>query len=149
MPGIADLFIPWLILKRSGTLQPPAAGVLQVIGILLILTGLAILVWVCQAFVRYGHGTPAPFDPPQQFVSRGLYRWVRNPMYLGAAVLIPFGVAFLFSSLWLVLYAVLIILVLHLYIVFHEEPILKKRFGDPYQNYLNTVLRWIPRLPRK
>lgn len=148
VPGIADALIPWLILTHGKALVFPPFGVMQGIGLFLILVGLAIVVWVCQEFVRFGHGTPAPYDPPRQFVHRGLYRWVRNPMYLGAGLLIPLGEALYFGSWWLVFYAAIVVGMLHLYIVFREEPELERRFGRPYMKYKRNVSRWIPRPPK-
>ena len=148
MPGIVDVLVPWLILSRAGRLAFTGLGVLQIVGLVLALAGLGLIVWVGQAFIRGGNGTPAPFDTPRRFVSEGLYRWVRNPMYLGVAILIPFGEAFFFASAWLLPYMAVVILLLHLYIVYSEEPALIKRFGRPYKKYLRTVPRWLPRPPR-
>lgn len=148
VPGIADVLIPWLILTHGQALTFPTFGVFQGIGLFLILAGTAIVIWVCQEFVRSGHGTPAPFDPPRHLVHNGLYRWVRNPMYLGAGLLIPVGEALYFSSWWLVLFAVIVIGILHLYIVYREEPELERRYGRPYLKYKRNVSRWIPRPPK-
>ena len=148
VPGIADALIPWLILTHRKALEFPPFGVMQGIGLFLILVGLAIVVWVCQEFVRFGHGTPAPYDPPRQFVHCGLYRWVRNPMYLGAGLLILLGEALYFGSWWLVFYAAIVVGMLHLYIIFREEPELERRFGRPYLKYKRNVSRWIPRPPK-
>ena len=148
VPGIADVLIPWWILNRAGKFSFTSFGVWQGIGAFFILIGLAMVIWVCQAFVRHGHGTPAPFDPPHNFVTTGLYRWVRNPLYLGAAVLIPLGEGFFFESPWLLLYIAVLVILLQVYIVYVEEPALVRRFGRPYKKYLRTVSRWIPRNPR-
>jgi protein-S-isoprenylcysteine O-methyltransferase Ste14 len=142
------VILPAIILWRTNALHAPGWHWLFLPGGLLILGGLALVVWVCQAFVRYGHGTPAPFDPPRKFVNRGLYRWVRNPMYLGAGILIPLGEALIFKSWWLTGYMVCAFTVLHLYIVLIEEKALERRFGRPYQKYKRTVPRWIPRKPQ-
>jgi protein-S-isoprenylcysteine O-methyltransferase Ste14 len=148
VPGIADIAFPWLILSKTNALTMPVFGWMQVLGLLLICAGLAVVVWVCQAFVRFGKGTPAPFDPPRQFVRQGLYRWVRNPMYLGAAILVPLGEALFFCSWWMVLYLAVLFLILHLYIVLIEEKELERRFGRPYLKYKRSVPRWIPRRPQ-
>jgi protein-S-isoprenylcysteine O-methyltransferase Ste14 len=148
LPGIADVLIPWLILTRLGKLSTASFGVMQTIGSLLALAGLILIIWVCQAFFRRGKKTPAPFDPPHQFVNKGLFRWLRNPLYLGAALLIPLGEACFFGTFWLIFYSVLLFLISHLYVVYIEEPTLVRRFGRPYKKYLRTVPRWLPRIPR-
>jgi protein-S-isoprenylcysteine O-methyltransferase Ste14 len=148
VPGVADAIVPWMILSSTHALTVKEFGWMQMLGALLTAAGLALIVWVCQAFVRFGKGTPAPFDPPRQFVRQGLYRWVRNPLYLGAAVLIPLGEALIFKSWWLLLYMAVLFLGLHCYIVFVEEKGLERRFGRPYLKYKRSVPRWIPRRPR-
>ncbi len=97
-------------------------------------------------FARFGQGTPAVWDPPTRFVSRGLYRLVRNPMYLGI-VLIVTGEACFFQSPLLILFAFLIWLLFHGFVLVYEEPTLKKKFGKPYLQYCAQVSRWLPRWP--
>ncbi len=98
-------------------------------------------------FLVKGKGTPAPIDPPKELVITGLYRYIRNPMYAGVLLM-------LFSEfLWLgylnmLFYALFFFAAFHLFIIFYEEPTLKKSFGDHYRFYLNTVPRWIPRFGR-
>ena len=148
VPGIADVLVPWIILTSSGTFAMPVIGWMQIAGIILAGAGLAVSIWVFQALARFGRGTPAPFDPPRQFVRRGLFRWVRNPLYLGAAILIPLGEALFLHSWQLLVYAVILFMILHLYIVLVEEKELERRFGKPYLKYKRTVPRWIPRRPK-
>ncbi len=149
VPGIADVLLPWLIVSGGKALSFPAFGIWQGVALFFILAGLAAVIWVYQQFIHYGHGIPAPFDPPRKFVAYGLYRWVRNPMYLGAGLLIPFGEALYFNSWGLILYAAIVLLGLHFYIVLREEPELERRFGRPYLKYKRTVSRWIPKPPKK
>ena len=92
-----------------------------------------------------GRGTPAPFDPPQRLVVAGPYRFVRNPMYLGAGLAVV-GAALVYTSWWLVGYLGLLFLASHLVIVFHEEPALGRSFGQEYREYCEAVGRWVPRL---
>lgn len=87
--------------------------------------------------------TPAPIDPPKVLVARGLYRVVRNPMYVGV-VLILLGESVLFASATLLGYALLAWVVVHLFVVFYEEPTLRQKFGTSYENYRKTVPRSIP-----
>ncbi len=107
-----------------------------------------ILVLCCAAwFVAVGRGTPAPFDAPRTFVAQGPYRWVRNPMYLGALlVLVSFGLWH--HSVSMILLAVPAAVLAHLFVVFYEETTLRRRFGLPYVAYLALVNRWVPKRPR-
>lgn len=101
----------------------------------------------CAAsFVLEGRGTPAPFDPPREFVVTGLYRWVRNPMYLGGKVLL-LGFGLWHRSASMVLVAGAFFLLAHLFVRFYEEPRLEERFGDRYRAYRKRVNRWIPTPP--
>jgi len=94
-----------------------------------------------------GGGTPGPWDAPPRVVAAGPYRWVRNPIYL-AALLIVGGQAWLFLSLPLLAYAGAMAVFFHLFVTSYEEPALRRRFGTTYAEYRRTVPRWIPRPPR-
>jgi len=108
----------------------------------------AVLAAACiLTFVTRGRGTPAPFDPPREFVAVGPYRWVRNPMYVGAAAVIA-GAALILSSPSMLMLAVAFLLIMHLFVVLHEEPTLAARFGLPYERYRSTVHRWLVRVPK-
>jgi protein-S-isoprenylcysteine O-methyltransferase Ste14 len=99
------------------------------------------------AFVVSGHGTPAPFDAPRRVVAVGPYKYVRNPMYIGGlALLIAFGLYLRSPSV--VIFAVAWIVVVHLAVVFLEEPDLRRKFGGSYEEYCRAVPRWIPCLGR-
>jgi protein-S-isoprenylcysteine O-methyltransferase Ste14 len=103
----------------------------------------ALLAGACIAtFVTRGRGTPAPFDPPREFVASGPYRYVRNPMYVGAATVI-LGAGLILSSPAIVALAVVFVLTMHLFVVLHVEPALANRFGDAYDRYRSSVHRWI------
>lgn len=105
------------------------------------------LSYLCMIlFVVRGRGTAFPTDPPQVFVATGPYRWVRNPMYLGNAVL-AVGIGLLLSSPAYLSYTAALILVTHFYIVRVEEPRLRLRFGETYESYCGTTARWLPRRP--
>ncbi len=93
-----------------------------------------------------GKGTPIPIAPPTRLVINGLYRYVRNPMYVGAILIVLAETAY-FSSLYLLLYTAGLWAMLHTSLVIFEEPQLKRRFGKDYEQYLTEVPRWIPRLP--
>jgi len=95
--------------------------------------------------VARGHGTPAPIDPPKELVVSGLYRYVRNPMYVGV-LLILLGHFLWFKTAWMIAYAAFAFLVVHTFVTLYEEPTLKNKFGAAYERYLQKVPRWIPRL---
>ena len=137
------VLVPQRILANSGIARPAAVGAAQVAGILVMGLGLALVLWCLATFAFVGKGTAAPFDPPRRLVVAGPYRWVRNPIYIGAAVAM-LGAALFFGSAWLVLYAAVVIAVTHLLVVFYEEPHLRRVFGPPYEDYLQHVHRWIP-----
>jgi len=108
----------------------------------------ALLAGACiAAFVTKGRGTPAPFDPPREFVASGPYRYVRNPMYVGAAMVI-LGAGLALSSPAVVLLGLAFLLIMHLFVVLYEEPVLADRFGASYQRYRSSVHRWLIRKPR-
>ncbi len=146
VPGTLLGVVPWLLLHWSG------GGVLAIpsiwlIGLLPLLLGIGLGFWCAGEFTFIGKGTPAPIDAPKFLVREGPYRWVRNPMYL-AVFSVVIGEAILFHSLLLVGYGLLAGLVVHLFVVFYEEPRLARQFGESYEAYLRTVPRWLPRYPR-
>ena len=116
------------------------------LGFLLTFFG-GVLVFNCILwFALAGRGTPAPFDAPRAFVADGPYRYVRNPMYLGAACLMA-GCGVLLASFAVVLLAGVFLVLVHLFVVKYEEPGLRERFGSSYRDYLARVHRWVPRFP--
>ena len=146
VPGSVAGFVPWLLLRGSGgaVLLFPS---IWIVGFLPLLLGVGLYLWCAGEFTFVGKGTPAPFDAPKVLVIQGPYQWVRNPMYI-AVLSVVIGEAILFRSLPLVEYALLVWLVVHLFVVFVEEPSLRGQFGDSYETYLRTVRRWLPRPPR-
>ncbi|OGO34780.1 MAG: hypothetical protein A2Z03_07020 [Chloroflexi bacterium RBG_16_56_8] len=105
---------------------------------------MVILFWCFWDFLVKGRGTPAPIDPPKELVATGFYRYVRNPMYVG--VLLILAGHFLWFGYWnLIIYTAFAFLATHLFVVLYEEPNLRKRFGRAYEDYLNSVPRWMPR----
>lgn len=117
------------------------------IGFVVMLAGAALAISCIATFVVRGRGTPALFDPPRQFVAVGPYRYVRNPMYIGGFILF-LGLALYLRSVSILLLAVVLVPVVHLLVVLYEEPTLRRKFDGPYENYLSTVARWLPRVPR-
>jgi protein-S-isoprenylcysteine O-methyltransferase Ste14 len=107
----------------------------------------ALLAGLCIAtFAIKGRGTPAPFDAPREFVASDPYRYVRNPMYVGAAAVI-LGAGLWLASPAIVLLALAFLVIMHLFVVLYEEPALADRFGASYQRYRSSVHRWLVRRP--
>jgi protein-S-isoprenylcysteine O-methyltransferase Ste14 len=143
-PGTMAGLIPWLLTgwESSG---PPTAVV--VAGVLLIAAGLAVLLHAFARFVVEGIGTPAPVAPTQSLVVGGLYRHVRNPMYIAVAAVIV-GQALLLGQIELVVYAAAFLAAVATFVRLYEEPVLSRRFGDDYDRYRRAVPAWRPRLRR-
>ncbi|HXW97802.1 MAG TPA: isoprenylcysteine carboxylmethyltransferase family protein [Gemmatimonadales bacterium] len=139
--------LPGRVLSSSGIVRPPAAGPTTILGLAIGLTGAALAVWCILTFVFVGKGTPAPFDPPRLLVIRGPYRYLRNPMYLGAGLVLG-GAAIYYRSIALLGYAALFLIASHLFVVWYEEPTLTRLFGTEYQAYRHAVRRWLPRIQR-
>ena len=117
------------------------------LGWLLIAAGALVLLPSLASFVVRGRGTPGPFDPPRRLVPSGPYRFVRNPLYLGAALLLAgYGLRKLSPSILIL--DVILLGVAHLFVVLVEEPGLESRFGEEYRRYREEVPRWIPRFRR-
>jgi protein-S-isoprenylcysteine O-methyltransferase Ste14 len=140
-PGIVAGVVPWWITGWSGA--PDRLG-WRVIGA--VVTGLAaaVLISAFARFVREGIGTPAPVAPTQELVVGGLYRWVRNPMYI-AVVACVLGQAGVFGSRALIAYGVALMVVFFTFVRFYEEPALTRRFGAQYEAYRRAVPAWFPR----
>ncbi len=147
VPGTVAGIVPWLLLQSSGEAANLTLS-LWLIGLLPLLLGVGLYFWCAGAFTFIGKGTPAPIDAPIFLVREGPYQWVRNPMYLAVLATI-IGEAILFHSLLLVSYVLLVGVVVHLFVVFFEEPSLRRRFGENYEAYLRTVPRWLPRFSPK
>jgi len=143
IPGTAVVLIPRWIVSRSAR-SANHSGLLQSVGLLAVVAGGSVLVWCIWDFASKGRGTLAPVDPPRQLVVHGLYRYVRNPMYVGALLAIV-GQAALFRSSNLLWYALAFFVWVHLFVVFYEEPTLRRRFGSAYEDYCLTVPRWVPK----
>jgi protein-S-isoprenylcysteine O-methyltransferase Ste14 len=139
------VFVPLRILERAGISAPTSVGLAQILGAALVVVGAAVAIACIFAFARFGRGTPAPFDPPRHLVVRGPYKFVRNPMYLGAGTAL-LGAALFYSSIGIVAYTGLLLALTHTFIVVYEEPTLRRTFGTEYEDYARRVRRWLPRL---
>jgi protein-S-isoprenylcysteine O-methyltransferase Ste14 len=143
VPGLGGVWVPWWILTRDGRTATPAAWEAVVV----IAAGAALYAWCVWNFAAVGRGTPGLWDAPRRVVAAGPYRWVRNPIYI-AALLVVLGEAWLFLSLPVLAYAAVMAVFFHLFVTGYEERRLSRRFGRSYLEYRRTVPRWIPRRPR-
>jgi protein-S-isoprenylcysteine O-methyltransferase Ste14 len=140
--GVFALYIPLALLRTGPYIE---TGVLSFLAIPFWLIGSLVVLWCFWDFTFKGRGTPVPMDPPKELVIAGLYRYVRNPIYMG--VLLIFLGHFLWFGYWaLLVYALVAFSGVHLFVVGYEEPTLKKKFGQPYERYMQNVPRWIPKL---
>jgi protein-S-isoprenylcysteine O-methyltransferase Ste14 len=146
--GLVLVYVPARFLSWSGIVAPATTGVPQVAGMTMVAIGTAIALWCVFTFVFIGKGTPAPFDPPRKLVVRGPYRFVRNPMYIGAGTTLA-GAALYYQSLSILIYTGLFFLITHMFVVLYEEPTLRRTFGDEYEAYFGRVSRWLPRPSKK
>ena len=144
VPGLGAVGLPWWLATRGGAALRPVAWP----GAALIAAGVALYLWCLWLFATVGRGTPGPWDAPRRFVAVGPYRWVRNPIYIGA-LLVVLGEAWLFLSLPVLLYLGAMAVLFHLFVIAYEEPTLRRTFGATYVEYVRTVSRWLPRPPRR
>jgi len=144
-PGIVAGLVPWWISGWRVHSAFLGFRLFQVIGVLLIAFAIPVLLESFGRFALEGIGTPAPVFPTRHLVVKGFYRYVRNPMYLAVVSLI-LGQALLLGDIYMLAYATLAWLVMHLFVRSYEEPTLRKSFGAEYQIFCAHVPRWIPRL---
>jgi protein-S-isoprenylcysteine O-methyltransferase Ste14 len=140
-PGVMAGLLPWLL---TGWDAGDAPLPLQIAGWSLIAVGLAALLHSFARFVTEGRGTPAPVAPTERLVVGGLYRYVRNPMYVAVTALIV-GQALVLGRPGLLLYALAFFLVTSAFARFYEEPVLRERYGSQYDEYRRAVPAWLPR----
>jgi len=146
LPGLFAGYVPWRFLGlaqvRLDLRQP-----LHLLGLACLGLGAVLLAACIWEFARSGRGTLAPVDPPKELVVRGLYRYVRNPMYL-SVTLIVLGEVLLARSRALLVYWAIWFAAVNLFVIGYEEPNLRRRFGESYERYRQRVNRWLPRIPR-
>jgi protein-S-isoprenylcysteine O-methyltransferase Ste14 len=144
-PLVLAGLIPWSVTKWE--FRPAFFGVdlTRILGGILIIIGTPGVVDSFARFALEGLGTPAPIAPPQKLVVTGLYRHVRNPIYI-AVVAVILGQALLFGDSRLLWYGALLWLFFHVAVVVFEEPTLNQTFGPEYESFRTNVPRWIPRL---
>lgn len=142
VPGTVFVFVPAALLA-TGSGPPLNLGPVRWVGLLPLALGLVAILTCFVAFIRKGRGTPAPYDPPRELVVAGLYRYVRNPQYVGV-VLVAVGEAVLAEAVILLGYAVVLAIAYHLFVRYYEEPTLGRLFGAAYTRYCEAVPRWWP-----
>jgi protein-S-isoprenylcysteine O-methyltransferase Ste14 len=144
-PAGATVLVPWLL--SGWRLEEPFFGwqPWRWIGVAVLAVGAFVAADSMTRFARIGRGTPAPWAPTERFVAMGLYRLVRNPMYVGM-LLVVIGEGLLFASWPVLAWAALLGGLFHLFVVFVEEPSLRARFGAAYDVYCGRVGRWLPRV---
>lgn len=138
------VYLPARVLAWAGIAYPASLGPAQWVAMAMGAAGAALALWCVGAFAWIGKGTPALFDPPRRLVIRGPYRFVRNPMYIGAALAVA-SAALYFGSWALLAFVAAFLLVCHSFVMVYEEPHLRRVFGPEYEEYCHHVRRWIPR----
>jgi protein-S-isoprenylcysteine O-methyltransferase Ste14 len=137
------IYVPGNLLSSTGIVCPAEIGWEQVTGFVVGAFGAVIALWCIFTFAFVGKGTPAPFDPPHRLVTGGPYRFLRNPMYVGATIALT-GASVYYESLLLLAYAGIFLLICHVFVVMYEEPTLRRTFGREYEEYCGRVRRWWP-----
>ena len=141
VPGTVAGYVPWRLRQDAA----PVTGAEEWAAFTVIAIGIAIYLHTAfWGFALIGGGTPAPIAPTKILVAKGLHRFVRNPMYIGVGLVIG-GQAWLFHSRHIAIYMACMLLTAHLFVLFYEEPTLRRQFGGEYDRYRASVPRWIPR----
>jgi protein-S-isoprenylcysteine O-methyltransferase Ste14 len=141
VPGTVTVWLPSLILGDAIVGLP--LSLLQLMALLPLGVGAAIYFRCLWEFAARGRGIPSPVDHPKQLVVTGLYRYVRNPMYLGV-LFVLFGEVLFFRSHVLLFYTLAWLTVVHVTILLDEGPNLRRKFGSSYERYTAAVHRWLP-----
>lgn len=141
--GFFTFYVPFRITSLDAPAFDP--GPFRFMALPFWVIGTCVIVWCSVDFVRKGRGTPAHADPPRQLVVTGLYRYVRNPIYLGA-LLVQLGYFIWSGSRIMIVYLLFFFLAYHILVLLIEEPILRNTFGTVYEDYCQRVPRWIPKL---
>jgi protein-S-isoprenylcysteine O-methyltransferase Ste14 len=145
-PGVVAGLVPWLltdwVVPRASTTSLIVRGTFAVVAIL---SALVVLTGAFVRFVREGFGTPAPIAPTERLVIGGMFRFVRNPMYV-AVVTILLGQSLLFASTSLLVYTLIVWAAMAAFVRWYEEPVLATRYGLQYDDYRRNVRAWWPRL---
>ncbi len=144
-PGVVAGLVPWWMSRWQMRAPLLGASALRLLGVALIVAGVAMLLDSFARFAIQGLGTPAPVFPTKHLVVSGLYRYVRNPMYVGVVATV-LGQGLLFGNGRLLSYGVVLWVTFHIFVLGYEEPKLRKTFGEEYVRFCGAVPRWIPRV---
>jgi protein-S-isoprenylcysteine O-methyltransferase Ste14 len=142
-PGTVGVLLPQWLKNHAGKAPAPLAW----LGLGMFFCGVAIYLWCAWDFASKGLGTPAPIDAPRVLVVKGLYRFTRNPMYVGVLSMI-LGQALYYLSAPIAVYAGVVLAAFYLFVLLYEEPTLRKLFGAQYDEYCERVPRWLGHLPK-
>jgi len=142
-PGTVAGLVPFVLTRWRAQRPLPGGVPAGAAGAVLVGVGGTVITSAFVRFVREGLGTPMPMAPPSDLVVGGVYRYVRNPMYLAVASTV-LGQALMLGSRRLLLYATVMALPVYAFVRFHEEPVLERTFGEPYERYCANVPRWLP-----
>jgi protein-S-isoprenylcysteine O-methyltransferase Ste14 len=142
LPGLFAGYVPWAYFGL-GHVQLDPTSLAHLAGLLCVGIGAALLGACILEFARSGRGTLAPVDPPRELVVQGLYRYVRNPMYLSVTAIV-LGELLLTGSRALLVYWLIWFSAVNLFVIGYEEPALRRRFGASYERYTQQVSRWLP-----
>ncbi len=141
--GLGAGYIPLALLPKG---SPVKTGLSVYLAFPLWVLGGVTILRCFWDFTFKGHGTPNPIDPPKELVTTGVYRYVRNPIYVGVLVIL-IGHFLWFKTLWMLAYPVTVFLIFHLFVILYEEPTLKEKFNTAYdEKYCKSVPRWIPKI---
>jgi protein-S-isoprenylcysteine O-methyltransferase Ste14 len=148
VPGVVAVYIPLRVVARPAPIPLSDWRIWQMAALIPLSLGAAIYFWCLWDFATKGGGTPAPIDAPKRLVAHGLYKYTRNPMYIGVLLIIA-GWAVFFQSRQILIYGAAVAVFFHLFVLLVEEPMLKRKFGESYVAYCKDVRRWLPKLRRK
>ena len=140
VPRMVGVYVP-LFLVRG---RAPASGPIFLLALALLVSGSAIYAWCVWEFAVFGRGTPAPIDAPKKLVVSGLYRYTRNPIYVGVLTVL-LGWTAMFQGMNLLIYSFCVAICFHLFVILYEERRLRVQFGAEYDDYCDKVGRWLPR----
>ena len=143
LPGLFAGYLPWRYFGLA-QVQLSVESPRHLLGLALAGIGSAVLFTCIWEFARSGRGTLSPVDPPRDLVVRGLYRYVRNPMYLSVTTIV-LGEVLLTGSRPLLVYWAIWFAAVNLFVIGYEEPTLRRQFGESYARYTRAVPRWLPR----
>ena len=144
-PGFFAGYVPWRFFGL-GQIRLTELNQTSLLGLICVGLGVVLLAACIVEFARSGRGTLSPMDPPRHLVIRGLYKYVRNPMYLSVTTIV-LGEVLLTHSFELAVYWAIWFVAVNLFVMGYEEPTLRRRFGRSYDQYTECVGRWVPRLP--